>query len=92
MFSTAVYLILSLPSLLPSPSLCLSSFLQIHSTGGTLQANIVYSVNDSSVVTVDESGLIRAVAVGCALVTGRAEAKDSVTEKITSYTEASVHV
>lgn len=55
-----------------------------------MQTNIVYSVNDSSVVTVDESGLIRALAVGCALVTGRSEEKDSVTKMITLYTEASV--
>ena len=37
-----------------------------------------YSVNDSLVSRVDESGLVHAVAVGDALVTGQAEAEDSL--------------
>ena len=35
---------------------------QIHSAGGPLQADVVYSVNDSSVSRVDEGGLVHVVA------------------------------
>ena len=64
--------------------------LQIHSTGGPSQANVVYSVNDSLVSRVDESGLVHAVAVGDALVTGQAEAEDSLRGNTVVY--SMVHV
>ena len=66
--------------------------LQIHSTGGPSQANVVYSVNDSLVSRVDESGLVHAVAVGDALVTGQAEAEDSLRGNTVVYSVVCTYV
>ena len=66
-------------------SYCFALLFQIHSAGGPSQANVVYSVNDSSVSRVDENGLVHAVAVGDALVTGEAEAEDSMKGRTVVY-------
>jgi nuclear pore complex protein Nup210 len=65
---------------------------QVHSSGGPSQADIIFSINDSFIASVDDSGLVRAKSVGDAMVTGKAEAEDGISGKLHIFTEDVVYV
>ena len=55
-------------------------------------STIVYSISNITVATVDNAGLIEAKIPGVAIVTGQAQAIDSNTGQVVTYSQDEVHV
>ena len=64
-------------------------FHKVDSSGGPYGTDITFSINDSNIASVDESGLITAKVIGDAMVTGESRGLESVTGDIVTFSEVS---
>ena len=59
------------------------------SSGGPYATDIAFSINDSNIASVDESGLITAKVISDAMVTGESRGLESVTGDIVTFNKVS---
>ena len=65
------------------------SFHKFVNSGGPYGTDITFSINDSNIASVDESGLITAKVIGDAMVTGESRGLESVTGDIVTFSKVS---
>ena len=70
-------------------SIALPLFHKVNSSGGPYGTDITFSINDSNISSVDESGLITAKVIGEAMVTGESRGPESVIGDIVTFIEVS---
>ena len=64
-------------------------FHKVDNSGGPYGKDITFSINDSNIASVDESGLITAKVISDAMVTGESRGLESVTGDIVTFSEVS---
>ena len=65
------------------------SFHKVDSSAGPYGTDITFSINDSNIASVDESGLITAKVISDAMVTGESRGLESVTGNIVTFSKVS---
>uniref|UniRef100_A0A8C5TEY0 Nucleoporin 210 n=1 Tax=Malurus cyaneus samueli TaxID=2593467 RepID=A0A8C5TEY0_9PASS len=74
-------------------TLIIGAMIQITAEGGPQPlSNIIFSINNGHIASVNSSGLVRAVAIGKGVVTGVLQAVDAETEKLVAVSQDKVEV